>query len=113
VLQPCSGRVGQEQGEVTDDEAIIIRATGLAGKLVVLKPKAEVRLPRVLEDVSQALGTTVGTVRGGCAGRKPKALAVGGSGYSPRWHHSAHLDDTSVTDGACHCTQGAQGMTGP
>jgi hypothetical protein len=38
VVQPCPGRVGQEQGEVADDEVVIIYAVGLAGKPVVLNP---------------------------------------------------------------------------
>jgi hypothetical protein len=37
VVQPCP-----EQGEVADDEVVTIRATGLVGKPVVLKPKARV-----------------------------------------------------------------------
>jgi hypothetical protein len=32
VLQPCPGRVDQEQGEVMDDEVVIIRVAGLASK---------------------------------------------------------------------------------
>jgi hypothetical protein len=32
------GRVGQEQWEVADDEVVIVRAAGLAGKPIVLKP---------------------------------------------------------------------------
>jgi hypothetical protein len=36
VVQPCPGRVGQEQREVGDDEVVIIHAAGLRGKLVVL-----------------------------------------------------------------------------
>jgi hypothetical protein len=42
VLQPYPGRVSQEQGEVVNDEVVIIRVIGLAGKHVVLKPKARV-----------------------------------------------------------------------
>jgi hypothetical protein len=39
VLQPCLGRVGQEQEEVADNEIVIMRSVGLVGKLVVLKSK--------------------------------------------------------------------------
>jgi hypothetical protein len=53
VLQPCSGQVDQEQGEVADDEVVIIRAASLIGKQVVLKPKVGVRFLGVFEDVSQ------------------------------------------------------------
>jgi hypothetical protein len=38
VLQPCPGRVSQVQGEIADDEVIIICATALVGKPVVLEP---------------------------------------------------------------------------
>jgi hypothetical protein len=38
VLQPCLGRVSQVQGEIADDEVIIIRTTALVGKPVVLEP---------------------------------------------------------------------------
>ena len=53
VLQPCSCRVSQEQGEIADDEVIIDRIASLAGKLVVLEPQAGVRLPGVLWDVGR------------------------------------------------------------
>jgi hypothetical protein len=36
---------------VADNEVIIVRTASLAGKLVVHKPKARVRFPRVFEDV--------------------------------------------------------------
>jgi hypothetical protein len=38
VVQPCLGRVSQEQREVADDEVVIIHTAGLTGKPVVLKP---------------------------------------------------------------------------
>jgi hypothetical protein len=38
VLQPCPGRVSQVQEEIADDEVIIIHATTLVGKPVVLEP---------------------------------------------------------------------------
>jgi hypothetical protein len=38
MLQPGSGGVGEEQGEVADDEVVIVRATQLAGQPVVRKP---------------------------------------------------------------------------
>jgi hypothetical protein len=38
MLQPDSGGVGEEQGEVVDDEVVIVRSTQLAGQPVVHKP---------------------------------------------------------------------------
>ena len=38
VFQPRSCRIGQEQWKVADNEIIIIRTTGLAGKLIILEP---------------------------------------------------------------------------
>jgi hypothetical protein len=35
MLQPGSGDVGEEQGEVADDEVVIVRSTQLAGQPVV------------------------------------------------------------------------------
>jgi hypothetical protein len=39
MLQPGSGGVGEEQGEVADDEVVIVRSTQLAGQLVVREPQ--------------------------------------------------------------------------
>jgi hypothetical protein len=39
MLQPGSGGVGEEQGEVADDEVVIARSTQLAGQPVVRKPQ--------------------------------------------------------------------------
>jgi hypothetical protein len=44
---------GEEQGEVADDEVIIVRSTQLAGQLVVREPQFRSRLPRVLCDSSR------------------------------------------------------------
>jgi hypothetical protein len=77
VVQPCP-----EQGEVVDDEVVTIRATGLAGKLVVLKPKAH--------------GTVVGTTRGEYVMQRPEAPMVGGSSSSPRWRHNVRHDEGGI-----------------
>src|SRR6187455_1348704 len=53
VLQPGASSVGEEQGEVADDEVIIVRSTQLAGKAVVREPQFRSRLPRVLCDSSR------------------------------------------------------------
>jgi hypothetical protein len=48
VLQPGSSGVGEEQGEVADDEIIIVRSTQLVGQPIVREPQFRSRLPRVL-----------------------------------------------------------------
>jgi hypothetical protein len=53
MLQPGSGGVGEEQGEVADDEVVIVRSTQLAGQPVVREPQFRPRLPRVLGDGSR------------------------------------------------------------
>jgi hypothetical protein len=53
MLQPGSGGVGEEQGEVADDEVVIVRSTQLAGQPVVREPQFRPCFPRVLGDGSQ------------------------------------------------------------
>jgi hypothetical protein len=53
MLQPGSGGVGEEQGEVADDEVFIVRSTQLAGQPVVREPQFRPCLPRVLGDGSR------------------------------------------------------------
>jgi hypothetical protein len=53
VLQPGTSGVGEEQGEVADDEVVIVRSTQLAGQTVVREPQFWSRLPRVLYDSSR------------------------------------------------------------
>jgi hypothetical protein len=53
MLQPGSGGVGEEQGEVADDEVVIVRSTQLAGQPVVRKPQLRPCFPRVLGDGSR------------------------------------------------------------
>ena len=38
VLQPGASGVGEEQGEVADDEVVVVRSTQLAGQTVVREP---------------------------------------------------------------------------
>ena len=38
-----------------DNEVVIIRTTGLAGKPIVFEPKSRVYLPRVLRDIGRWL----------------------------------------------------------
>jgi hypothetical protein len=53
MLQPGSGGVGEEQGEVADDEVVIVRSTQLAGQPVVRKPQLQPCFSRVLSDGSR------------------------------------------------------------
>jgi hypothetical protein len=62
MLQPGSGSVGKEQGEVADDEVVIVRSTQLAGQPVVREPQFRPCFPRVLGDGS----------RGSEPGREPR-----------------------------------------
>jgi hypothetical protein len=55
MLKPGSSGVGEEQGEVADDEVVIVRSTQLAGQSVVREPQFRPRLPRVLCDGSWGL----------------------------------------------------------
>jgi hypothetical protein len=53
MLQPGPGGVREEQGEVADDEVVIVRSTQLAGRPVVRKPQLRPCFPRVLGDGSR------------------------------------------------------------
>jgi hypothetical protein len=55
MLQPGPGGVGEEQGEVADDEVVVVRASQLAGQPVVRKPQLRPCFPRVLGDGSRGL----------------------------------------------------------
>jgi hypothetical protein len=55
MLQSGSSGVGEEQGEVADDEVVIVRSTLLAGQPVIREPQFRPRLPRVLCDSSRGL----------------------------------------------------------
>jgi hypothetical protein len=53
MLQPGLGSVGEELGEVADDEVVVVRTSQLACQPVVHKPQLRPRLPRVLGDGSR------------------------------------------------------------
>jgi hypothetical protein len=55
MLQPDPGGVGEEQGEVADDEVVIVRSSQLACQPVVRKPQLWPCFPRVLGDGSRGL----------------------------------------------------------
>jgi hypothetical protein len=61
MLQPGSGGVGEEQGEVANDEIVIVRSTQLAGQPVVCKPQFQPCFSRVLSDGSR--GSKLGRER--------------------------------------------------
>jgi hypothetical protein len=54
MLQSGSGGVGEELGEVAEDEVVIVYSTQLAGQPVVRKPQLRPCFPRVLGDVNGA-----------------------------------------------------------
>ena len=51
MLEPGSRRVRQEQGEIADDEQVIVRATQLAGQAVIGKPEFRVGLASILHEI--------------------------------------------------------------
>jgi hypothetical protein len=53
MLQPGPGGIGEEQGEVADDEVVVVRSSQLAGQPVVCKPQLRPCFPRVLGDGSR------------------------------------------------------------
>jgi hypothetical protein len=53
MLQPGSSGVGEEHGEVADDEVVIVHSTQLASQPVVREPQFRPCLPRVLGDGSR------------------------------------------------------------
>jgi hypothetical protein len=53
MLQPGSGGVEEEQGEVADDEVVIVHSTQLVGQPIVREPQFRPCLPRVLGDGSR------------------------------------------------------------
>jgi hypothetical protein len=55
MLQPGPGSVREEQGEVADDEVVVVRPSQLACQPVVRKPQLRPCLPRVLGDGSRGL----------------------------------------------------------
>jgi hypothetical protein len=75
MLQPGSGGVGEEHGEVADDEVVIVCSTYLAGQPVVRKPQFRPCFPRVLGDGS----------RGSEPGRERRPSYGPAEGLRTRW----------------------------
>jgi hypothetical protein len=100
MLQPGSGGVGEEQGEVADDEVVIVRSTQLAGQPVVRKPQFRPRFPRVLSDGSRGSEPSrerrpsygpAESLRTGWFGRGTPILPAVVATPTPRVVASAHL----------------------
>jgi hypothetical protein len=100
MLQLGSGGVGEEQGEVADDEIVIVRSTQLASQLVVHEPQLWPCLPRVLGDGSR--GSEPGwerrpsygpaeSLRTGWFGRRAPILPTIVASPTPGVVASAHL----------------------
>jgi hypothetical protein len=53
MLQPGPGGIGEEQGEVANDEVVVVRSSQLACQPVVHKPQLQPCFPRVLDDGSR------------------------------------------------------------
>jgi hypothetical protein len=100
MLQPGSGGVREEQGEVADDEVVIVRSTQLAGQPVVREPQFRPCLPQVLGDGSR--GSELGqerrpsygsaeSLRTGRFGRRAPILPAVIASPTPGVVASAHL----------------------
>jgi hypothetical protein len=94
------GGVREEQGEVADDEVVIVRSTQLVGQPVIREPQFQPRLPRVLGDGSR--GPEPGrerrpsygpaeSLRTGWFGRGTPILPAVVASPTPRVVASAHL----------------------
>jgi hypothetical protein len=53
MLQPGPGSVGEEKGEVADDEVVVVCPSQLARQLVIREPQLRPRLPLVLGNGSR------------------------------------------------------------
>jgi hypothetical protein len=100
MLQPGSGGVREERGEVADDEVVIVHSTQLSGQPVVREPQFRPCLPRVLGDGSRGsepgrerrpLYGLAESLRIGWFGRGAPILPVVVASPTPRVVASAHL----------------------
>jgi hypothetical protein len=85
MLQPGSGGVGEEKGEITDDEVVIIRPSQLACQSVVCEPQLRPRLPKYLVIVVRA------QKRAGNGARRMARLKTRGPGGSGEGLQSSSL----------------------
>ena len=51
-FEPCSNMLPHADGEILDDEVVIIHSSGSVGELKVFEPYTRVGLPDVSDDVS-------------------------------------------------------------
>jgi hypothetical protein len=81
MLQPGPSGVGEEQGEVADDEVVIVRSTQLAGQPVVREPSFRSCLP---EYFAMVVGVRNRVENGARRMARLKACGPGGSGEGLR-----------------------------
>jgi hypothetical protein len=81
MLQLGPGGVGEEQGEVVDDEVVIVRSTQLAGQPVVRKPQFR---PRSSEYLVMVVGARNLVGNGARRMARLKACRPSGSGVGLR-----------------------------
>jgi hypothetical protein len=81
MLQPGSGGVREEQGEVADDEVVIVRSTQLAGQPIVCEPQFRPFSPEYLVMVVRARNRVGNGAR---RMARLKACRPGGSGEGLR-----------------------------
>jgi hypothetical protein len=81
MLQPSSSGVGEEQGEVEDDDVVIVRSTQLVGQSVVREPQFRPRLP---EYFVMVVGVRNRVGNGARRMARLKACGPGGSGKGLR-----------------------------
>jgi hypothetical protein len=100
MLQPGPGSIGEEKGEVAEDEVFIVRPSQLACQPVIREPQLRPRLPRVLGDGSwgskpggerrSSYGPAEDS-RTGWLGRGTPILLTVAASPAPRMVASAHL----------------------
>ena len=76
-------------GEVLNDEVVIIHSSGSAGEPKVLEPYTRVRLPSVSGDVGRVAESAVGTTLSRCDNQRPVALGHPGWGSGRLVSHHA------------------------
>jgi hypothetical protein len=81
MLEPGSDGVGEEQGEVADDEVVIVCSTQLAGQPVVREPQFR---PCFLEYLVMVVGVWNRVGNGARRMAPLKACGPGGSGEGLR-----------------------------
>jgi hypothetical protein len=74
MLQPGPSGVGEEQGDVADDEVVIVRSTQLAGQPVVREPQFRPCLP---EYFVMVVGVRNRVENGACRMARPEACGPG------------------------------------